>query len=139
MQSKENLQTLTSQIIKITIFDGVLTCFCGLINDLLASKNVQLRSYANCYKNKRKESVSTSVHGVQALIVKPSQSLSPMLGVWLLSRNGLHNNKNVEKNNNEDQYSIESNTNLQHAIFLLMFGVPLICTICQYVYIYIYI
>mgnify|MGYP002834653295 CR=1 FL=1 len=31
-------------------------------------------------KNKRKESVSTSVHGVQALIVKPSQSLAPMLG-----------------------------------------------------------
>lgn len=83
-------------------------------------------------KNKRKESVSTSVHGVQALIVKPSQSLAPMLGVWLLSRNGLHNNKNVEKNNNEEEYSIESNTNLQHAIFLLMFGVPLICTICQY-------
>ena len=74
-------------------------------------------------KNKRKESVSTSVHGVQALIVKPSQSLAPMLGVWLLSRNGLHDNK---------EYSVESNTKLQHAIFLLMFGVPLICTMCQY-------
>ena len=46
-------------------------------------------------KNKRKESVSTSVHGVQALIVKPSQSLAPMLGVWLLSRNGLHKVKRL--------------------------------------------
>ena len=59
-------------------------------------------------------------------------SLAPMLGVWLLSRNGLHDNKNVEKNNNEEEYSIESNTKLQHAIFLLMFGVPLICTICPF-------
>lgn len=80
-------------------------------------------------KNKRQESVSTSVHGVQALIVKPSQSLAPMLGVWLLSKYGLHDKKNIDKKNND--YST-TNNELQHAIYFLMFGVPLICTVCQY-------
>ena len=64
-------------------------------------------------KWERKESVSTSVHGVQALIVKPSQSLAPMLGVWLLSKHGLHDNSNDSNTSHSSQ--------LQHAIYSLMF------------------
>ena len=75
-------------------------------------------------KWEREESVSTSVHGVQALIVKPSQSLAPMLGVWLLSKHGLHDTGSNAKTSHSRQ--------LQHAIYSLMFGIPLVCTLCQY-------
>ena len=37
----------------------------------------------------RTKSVSTSVHGVHSLIVKPAQSLAPMVGIWMLTMTGL--------------------------------------------------
>lgn len=36
-------------------------------------------------RNRRTQSMSTSVHGVQALFVKPAQSIAPMIGVYILS------------------------------------------------------
>lgn len=40
-------------------------------------------------RNRRPESMSVSVHGVQALFVKPAQSLAPILGMKLLPQNSL--------------------------------------------------
>lgn len=40
-------------------------------------------------RNRRPESMSVSVHGVQALFVKPAQSLAPMLGMAFLPRGSL--------------------------------------------------
>ena len=40
-------------------------------------------------RNKRSESMSVSVHGVQALFVKPAQSLAPMVGMALLPSGAL--------------------------------------------------
>ncbi|CAN0480847.1 unnamed protein product, partial [Laminaria digitata] len=40
-------------------------------------------------RNQRPESMSVSVHGVQALFVKPAQSLAPMLGMAFLPRGSL--------------------------------------------------
>ena len=74
-------------------------------------------------KHRRKESVATSIHGVHALIVKPSQSLAPVLGVYLLNANGLQNLSE------EGPMSPE----LQSAIFNLTFGAPLVCSVLQYI------
>lgn len=40
-------------------------------------------------RNRRSESMSVSVHGVQALFVKPAQSLSPILGMAVLPQGAL--------------------------------------------------
>ena len=40
-------------------------------------------------RNKRPESMSVSVHGLQALFVKPAQSLAPMLGMAFLPEGAL--------------------------------------------------
>lgn len=40
-------------------------------------------------RNKRPESMSVSVHGVQALFVKPAQSLAPILGMAFLPHGAL--------------------------------------------------
>lgn len=40
-------------------------------------------------RNKRPESMSVSVHGVQALFVKPAQSLAPILGMAFLPSGAL--------------------------------------------------
>ena len=78
--------------------------------------------------HQRKESVATSVHGVQALIVKPSQSLAPMFGIWLLSRYGLQ--EDGERAGPDDT---SGNEELQKAVFHLTFAVPLVITFCQLV------
>lgn len=72
---------------------------------------------------KREESVSTSIHGVHALFVKPAQSLAPIFGVALLNRSGIQD----AASDGED-----ASAELQQAVFLLTFGCPLICTICQH-------
>ena len=74
-------------------------------------------------KHRRKESVATSVHGVHALIVKPSQSLAPVLGVFLLNTHGLQNVSEDEPVSPE----------LREAIFNLTFGAPFVCSILQYI------
>ncbi|CAN0511901.1 unnamed protein product, partial [Ectocarpus sp. 8 AP-2014] len=40
-------------------------------------------------RNKRPESMSVSVHGLQALFVKPAQSLAPMVGMAFLPAGAL--------------------------------------------------
>lgn len=40
-------------------------------------------------RNRRPESMSVSVHGVQALFVKPAQSLAPILGMAFLPAGAL--------------------------------------------------
>uniref|UniRef100_A0A7S2RVJ6 Uncharacterized protein n=1 Tax=Mucochytrium quahogii TaxID=96639 RepID=A0A7S2RVJ6_9STRA len=71
----------------------------------------------------RKESVATSVHGVQSLLVKPSSSFAAMFGVYLLSSNGLQ----------EKGSSTAPTSGLQEAVYLLTFLVPLAFTFFQLV------
>ena len=74
--------------------------------------------------NARPKSMSTSIHGVQALIVKPSQSVAPIVGVAILSAYGLDSSA-------DGMAAEDSSPQLQSAVFYLTFGVPLVCTALQ--------
>lgn len=55
---------------------------------LLLSRNAKVID-EDTLRNKRPESMSVSVHGVQALFVKPAQSLAPILGMAFLPSGAL--------------------------------------------------
>ena len=77
--------------------------------------------------------MATSVHGVQALIVKPSQSIAPVVGVWILARFGLNANDAAGAGAGEAEApaAIPHSAELQSAAYFLTFGVPLLCTCVQ--------
>ncbi|CAM9856807.1 unnamed protein product [Scytosiphon promiscuus] len=74
-------------------------------------------------RNKRPESMSVSVHGVQALFVKPAQSLAPILGMAFLPDGAL-------KTDLMDMTSAQAK-NVQQAAFTLMWAVPAGCGFVQ--------
>lgn len=55
-------------------------CACFCVRVILRKQVID----EDTLRNRRPESMSVSVHGVQALFVKPAQSLAPMLGVACL-------------------------------------------------------
>ena len=70
--------------------------------------------------------MSTSVHGVQALIVKPSQSIAPIFGVWILACTDAKAPVDGAVSGSQ-----EHSSELQSAIYYLYFGMPLLCTLIQ--------
>eukprot|EP00903_Cladosiphon_okamuranus_P018115 g16670.t1 len=74
-------------------------------------------------RNKRPESMSVSVHGVQALFVKPAQSLAPMLGMAFLP-------SGARKTDLADM-SAEEADGVKTAAFTLMWAVPAGCGLIQ--------
>ncbi|CAM9634442.1 unnamed protein product, partial [Hapterophycus canaliculatus] len=74
-------------------------------------------------RNKRPESMSVSVHGVQALFVKPAQSLAPILGMAFLPEGAL-------KTDLLDMTAAQAKS-VQKAAFTLMWAVPTGCGFVQ--------
>eukprot|EP00752_Nemacystus_decipiens_P008625 g7702.t1 len=74
-------------------------------------------------RNKRPESMSVSVHGVQALFVKPAQSLAPMLGMAFLPTGAL-------KTDLVDMSAGQADE-VKAAAFTLMWAVPAGCGLIQ--------
>eukprot|EP01112_Ceratiomyxa_fruticulosa_P008723 TRINITY_DN225_c0_g1_i8.p1 TRINITY_DN225_c0_g1~~TRINITY_DN225_c0_g1_i8.p1 ORF type:complete len:480 (-),score=71.28 TRINITY_DN225_c0_g1_i8:354-1793(-) len=74
--------------------------------------------------NKREESISVAVHGIQALFVKPAQSLAPILGVYVLSSTPFY--KQPLQSLTPSQLSV-----IQSNIFQLLALSPLICGALQ--------
>jgi len=74
--------------------------------------------------NKREESISVAVHGIQALFVKPAQSIAPMLGVFVLSSTPFYN----EPIQSLKLAQVEA---IQMNIFYLLALSPLICSVFQ--------
>eukprot|EP00904_Undaria_pinnatifida_P006719 jgi/Undpi1/3177/HiC_scaffold_15.g06551.m1 len=74
-------------------------------------------------RNRRPESMSCSVHGVQALFVKPAQSLAPMLGMAFLPRGAL-------KTDLTDMTSPQADS-VRAAAFTIMWAVPVGCGALQ--------
>ncbi|CAM9417617.1 unnamed protein product [Choristocarpus tenellus] len=73
--------------------------------------------------NKRRESMSVSVHGVQALFVKPAQSLAPILGVAFLPAGAM-------KTNVADMTPHQAGV-VEAAAFKLLWAVPTVCGVIQ--------
>ncbi|CAM9507886.1 unnamed protein product [Ectocarpus sp. 12 AP-2014] len=74
-------------------------------------------------RNKRPESMSVSVHGLQALFVKPAQSLAPMVGMAFLPAGAL-------KTDLVDM-TVRQAEGVQAAAFTLMWAVPAGCGLVQ--------
>lgn len=68
----------------LMVFGLILGCF-SFSGRLRNSKVID----EDTLRNKRPESMSVSVHGLQALFVKPAQSLAPMLGMAFLPAGAL--------------------------------------------------
>ena len=147
---RHGLHRMVSMVIKTSLATGVLALVVGrsawwLWGALLVIQRFALSSWgfydlimadvidADRVKHRRPASVSTSVHGVHSLIVKPAQSIAPMVGVWLLARNGLESRHvgGAEAPAGVAGSSMTSEA-LQSTIFYLTFGVPLICTLLQF-------
>ena len=100
-------------------------------------------------KWRRRESVATSVHGVQSLLVKPSQSLAPVVGVFILNSFGLSKDSIPETSPPPPPLAASvsapspaplpsssrssSPSDLQVAIFGLSFALPMLCSALQLV------
>ncbi|EKX34720.1 hypothetical protein GUITHDRAFT_48279, partial [Guillardia theta CCMP2712] len=78
-------------------------------------------------KWRRRESVATSVHGVQSLLVKPSQSLAPVVGVFILNSFGLSKDSTPETSPPPPPLAASV------AIFGLSFALPMLCSALQLV------
>lgn len=156
------LHAMISMIIKSSLATGIAALLVGrsawwLWGILLVFQRFALSSWgfydlimadvidADRVRHQRPSSVSTSIHGVQSLIVKPAQSVAPMIGVWLLTRNGLmgahsgklaaSENRTLAKMSNSTENHMTTNdpvpVALQATVFYLTFGVPLLCTMVQ--------
>ena len=160
LADRMGLHAMISMVIKLSLATGIAALLIGrsawwLWGILLVLQRFALSSWgfydlimadvidADRVKHQRPSSVSTSIHGVQSLIVKPAQSVAPMIGVWLLTRNGLvegHHGKLVSLENHTlakmgnstgGKITADASVALQSTVFYLTFGVPLICTVAQ--------
>eukprot|EP00949_MAST-11_sp_MAST-11-sp1_P002200 g2200.t1 len=77
-------------------------------------------------KYKRTVSVSTSIHGLQAFIVKPAQSLAPIFGLLVLQHIGLTSDS--DSDSDSDNATFEPST----VIFNLLCLVPLLGGFAQF-------
>ena len=173
LADRHGLHGMVSAVIKVSLVTGALALLVGrsawwLWGALLVLQRFALSSWgfydlimadvidADRVKHKRPASVSTSVHGVHSLIVKPAQSIAPMVGVWLLARNGLESGhvggRGAGSGSGDGVVVVggaaaATNTPgggapwvnasmppeaLQSTIFYLTFGIPLICTLLQF-------
>ena len=109
-----------------------------------------LSSLSHSLSHRRRKSVATSVHGVQSLIVKPAQSFAPIAGVWILqwagmtessgsSSSSMHSSMHSSSGSSSSSSSSSSSggggsfdeEGQQRGVYLLTFGVPLICSVFQ--------
>ena len=94
--------------------------------------------------HRRRKSVATSVHGVQSLIVKPAQSFAPIAGVWILQWAGMTESSSTTTSTTSTTSSSSMHSSgvshpnpsfdeegQQRGVYLLTFGLPLICSIFQ--------
>ena len=101
----------------------------------------------------RTTSVSTSVHGVHSLIVKPAQSIAPMVGIWMLTMTGLQKGSGsgsgvgsenelmahkdgktamIYHNDGSLITSVDGGVDRQRSgIYYLTFGLPLVVSLLQ--------
>ena len=77
--------------------------------------------------HQRRQSVATSVHGVQSLFVKPAQSLAPMAGIFILS--ATMGSSSGSSSSGESDVGMEYH---RDGVYLLTFGLPLLCSIVQW-------
>ncbi len=71
----------------------------------------------------RKESVSTSMHGFQALIVKPSQSVAAVFGLYILRQAGVGGEGGKKMYVGDDE--------IVRTIYKLICYAPLVCGLIQ--------